>query len=152
MQIRKLLCPVDFSPASRVALLEAVDLARRNEAKLTIAHVMTPVPVSVPEPLLDTTYVARMYEDIDRELGAWRTEAESMGVRVVEARRLEGTPWDAITETARTGGHDVIVMSTHGRTGLEHALIGSVAEKVVRHAPCSVLVVRPKIVSERPSE
>lgn len=144
MIIRKLLCPIDFSDASREALVEAVDLARRYEARLLLVHVMTPVPVSVPEALIDTSYLAQVYEDIEKTLAKWRDEAQALGAPAVEVKRLDGTPWDAICETAKQEGHDLIVMSTHGRTGLTHALIGSVAEKVVRHAPCAVLVVRPK--------
>lgn len=147
MKIRKLLCPIDFSPASREALEEAVDLARQHQAELTVVHVLAPVPVGVPEALIDPSYVQRLYDDVAGELAVWKQQAETMGAPAVKARRLDGTPWDAVVETARAEGHDLIVMSTHGRTGLSHALIGSVAETVVRHAPCSVLVVRPKVRS-----
>jgi universal stress protein A len=147
MELRKIICPIDFSPGAREAFAEAVDQARRHQARLTLLHVMTPVPVGVPEALLDTAYVARLYEDADRELEGWRRDARAMGIPAVDVARLEGTPWDAIVDAARRGGHDLVVLSTHGRTGLAHAFIGSVTEKVVRHAPCSVLVVRPRLTS-----
>ena len=68
--------------------------------------------------------------------------ATSSGAVGVEAKLVEGVPFKEIISFARAGNYDLIVMGTHGRSGLKHALLGSVAEKVVRKAPCAVLTVR----------
>ena len=78
----------------------------------------------------------------EQTLADWRHEAEQLAGRSVNAINLEGVPWDRIVKLVREGGYDLLVLSTHGRTGLKHALIGSVAEKIVRHASCPVFVVR----------
>jgi nucleotide-binding universal stress UspA family protein len=77
------------------------------------------------------------------QLAKSKTEAQQLGVKEVATRLLTGVPWDEIVSAARSDSAvDLIVIGTHGRTGLAHVLLGSVAEKVVRHAPCPVLVVR----------
>jgi nucleotide-binding universal stress UspA family protein len=143
MEIHKLLCPIDFSPSSREAMVEAIELAGRRGAALTLFHVIAPVAVSSPEAMVVPTYDAALQRETDQELEAWRAEARGLGAERVETKRVVGTPWDAIVTAAREGSFDLIVMSTHGRTGLAHVFIGSVAERVVRHAPCPVLVLRP---------
>jgi universal stress protein A len=79
------------------------------------------------------------------ELAEWKAHAKELGANEVATRVLTGAPWDQIVAAARDDSAiDLIVMGTHGRTGLKHALLGSVAEKTVRHAPCPVLVVRSR--------
>jgi universal stress protein A len=137
------LCPVDFSPASRVAFDEAVLVAREASARLVLVHVYQALLPPVPElPLISPEVVQRAAVALEAQLAMWRTEAVSRGVTSVETELLEGAPWDRIVEAARTARADLVIMGTQGRTGLRHALLGSVAEKVVRHARCSVLVVR----------
>ena len=83
-------------------------------------------------------------EAASSELEAWRREAEDRVGKPVIARAIGGVPWSAIVALANDDPTiEMIVMGTHGRSGVSRALIGSVAERVVRHAPCSVLVVRP---------
>jgi nucleotide-binding universal stress UspA family protein len=77
-----------------------------------------------------------------RSLDEWRKEAIDEGHPAPEVVRAQGAPWHEIVEFSRRGSYDLIVVGTRGRTGLARALLGSVAEKVVRHAPCAVLVVR----------
>ncbi len=78
-------------------------------------------------------------------LEAAKHEAEAAGVRRVEVKVLTGTPWHEIVEMARRDvAIDLIVLGTHGHTGLKHVLLGSVAERVVRHAPCPVLIERTR--------
>ena len=143
MRYAKILCPVDFSEASHEALVAAADLARTHESLLTLVHVYELSPFAFPEIALRPEIVDDLIKTSVTSLNRWAKEAEGLGARRVETTSLEGIPWNAIVKLAREGQADLVVMSTHGRTGLRHALVGSVAERVVRHAPCPVLVVRP---------
>jgi nucleotide-binding universal stress UspA family protein len=78
----------------------------------------------------------------ERDLGTFLDDAARRGKPVHDSRSIAGNPVHVITDTAKNDGYDLIVLGTHGRTGLSRALIGSVAERVVRHAPCPVLTVR----------
>ncbi len=143
MRFARILCPVDFSEASYEAMLAAADLARAFDSLLMLVNVyQLPVPI-VPRMALDPLFVGAIMKDADENLARLAREATQLGARRVESSRLEGVPWDAIVKLARDGHADVVVMGTHGRTGLRHALLGSVAERVIRHAPCPVLVIRP---------
>jgi nucleotide-binding universal stress UspA family protein len=142
---KRVLCPIDFSDASRAALETAVDLARRQGGSVTLLHAY-PVPgYTVP----DGSFVAsaKMMEELadqaKRHLDEWRGIAASLGMTGVEVVTAVGEPAHEILQYAREHGTDLIVVGTHGRTGLQHALMGSVAERVVRKAPCPVLTVRP---------
>ena len=143
IQIRSILVPIDFSPASEKALAYAVPLAKVCGAKLTLLHVLEPVatPDFAAFPLA---------LDNERESRASRLQLERVAsdlkIRSVAEKFLvrNGRAFNEITSAARTLKVDLIVISTHGRTGLKHVLMGSTAERVVQHAPCPVLVVRPK--------
>jgi nucleotide-binding universal stress UspA family protein len=143
MRFAKILCPVDFSDASHEALLAAVRLAREFDATLTILHVYSLPVVAVPEMSLNPAIYDQILKSAEEGLARWTREASQLGAHRVDSAKLEGVPWDVIVKVAREGGADVVILGTHGRTGLRHALLGSVAERVVRHAPCPVLVVRP---------
>jgi nucleotide-binding universal stress UspA family protein len=141
---KRICCPIDFSDASRSAMEVAVDLAKRFGAELTLVHAY-PIPgytfpdgsmVASPKMMQDLAEEAR------RHLEEWRSEAEKLGVKVA-AETAVGDPAAEIVAFAGRSGVDLLVVGTHGRTGLEHALMGSVAERVVRRAPCPVLTVRP---------
>jgi nucleotide-binding universal stress UspA family protein len=81
----------------------------------------------------------------ENDLARWKGEAEQLGARRVSTVLATGAPWHEIVEIARRDpAIDLIVMGTHGYTGLKHVLMGSVAEKVVRHAPCPVLAARAR--------
>lgn len=125
MQWKKVCCPVDFSEPSRAALRVAADLCRRLGAELTLLHVA------------DTAAAPGS----DLELREWGGDAERAGISLRTAHAI-GDPQLAIVDFAREGGFQLIIMGTHGRTGREHALAGSVAESVVRRAACPVLTVR----------
>lgn len=84
-----------------------------------------------------------LLEAIERSLADLRARTERPGL-MVASRAIQGDPALEICEVARQAGHDLIVMGTHGRTGLTRLFLGSVAERVIREAPCPVLVVRPK--------
>lgn len=138
-QVRSILVPVDFSESSLAALRHALALARQNKAQLTLLHVLEPFHANM---LIDTTQTQR-----DARVAAHeRLTGLADGTKKVwprTGRELRtGHPVTTITALAKRTNADIIVMGTHGHTGLKHAMLGSVAERVVRHAPCSVLVVR----------
>ncbi len=144
MEVRRILCPVDFSPASRSALDVAADFARRFGAELTLLHVFHVPGYTLPEGVVlpSAEVIADLFERIDRGLGEWRQIAEAAGAPKVETVSVEGVPWHEIVERTRTGRFDLAVVGTHGHSGLRHVFLGSVAEKVVRHAACPVLTIR----------
>lgn len=146
MGFKKILCPVDFSDGAREALRVAAELARASSASLVVVHVADPLPWSMRDDFqLAPSMIQDLVDSEQAELARWQQLAKEFGAREVASRYLTGTPWDQIATLAKKDPTiDLVVMGTHGRTGLAHALLGSVAEKVVRHAPCPVLVVRPR--------
>jgi nucleotide-binding universal stress UspA family protein len=144
MTIHSILVPVDFSGCSSAAVDTALDLARLTGARLTLVNAYG-VPVTwLPD---GGAYVPTRPElaELERtalgELEPVRRRLAEAGV-AVEARAVEGPPAETIVQAAREAGADLIVMGTHGRTGLKHLLLGSVAERVLRTAACPVLTVR----------
>ncbi len=140
--IRSILVPVDFSKPSRAGLDLALELARRFEAKLTLLHVWGLPVYAFPEgsffgPEVLTRLSSAAQDAVDR----LKLEVGGRGVEVSAVSAM-GTPTEEIVERAKAGGFGLIVMGTHGRTGLPHVVLGSVAERVVRLAPCPVLTVR----------
>jgi nucleotide-binding universal stress UspA family protein len=144
--IRKILVPVDFSESSRVALEHAAGWAAPFGAKVDVLHVWQ-APALVPLPSLpeaspaDAALVDIVKNSAEQALDRFVTEAKTKGVVVREALSEPGSPAHTIVDVAKKGGYDMLVLGTHGHTGLAHALIGSVAERVVRHAHCPVLTV-----------
>ncbi len=154
MPVRKILVPIDFSHHSQEAIRWAVDLAQRYDAtSLTLVHVIQPIPwPTSPDGMLAMTgeLITQMRDALALALEGARREVAAKGVPV-ETALLDGVPSTEVVELARRGGFDLIVIGTHGRTGIKHALLGSVAEKVVRKASCPVLTVRlPGQKSEAP--
>jgi universal stress protein A len=148
MRNQRVLCPVDFSECASAALSVAEDLVKTSEGGLVLVHVYSvPAFVSSEAGFGLPGFVEQMEADSNAALSGWAAEAREHGVRSVETHSICGTPWDAIVRVARQRECDLIVMGTHGRSGLRHVLLGSVAENVVRHAPCSVLVVRDRKVA-----
>jgi nucleotide-binding universal stress UspA family protein len=137
----KILVPIDFSRHSNEALATAADLARRYGASITLLHVVDTVPLQVfPDSAEGLPYEAAMRE-VASALDTMKDELASQGVAHVDVQQRRGHPPTEILELARSYGSDLIVMGTLGRTGITHWLLGSVAERVVRTAPCSVLTV-----------
>ena len=144
--ITRILVPVDFSVHSDRALAYATTLAVRLGASLSFLHV-------VEDPIVTGAWSSEVYvpnlaelrdqqlEHATERLQQLRTAAGTGGV-TADSTVLVGRPAGTIVEHARTGGFDLIVMATHGRTGFSHLLMGSVAEHVVRRAICPVLTVR----------
>jgi len=139
---KSILCPIDFSPTSRTALTVAADLAKASNGALTIAHIWQPPLYGTPDAPVAGNVIQSFIDDAERMLADWEAGVKADGLQRVETKLASGVPWHEIIELARGASTDLIVMGTHGRTGLKHVLIGSVAEKVVRHASCAVLVVR----------
>jgi nucleotide-binding universal stress UspA family protein len=146
MQLRTILCPVDFSGGSRAALQFAADLASHTGAGLALVHVWEPPRwLTGAEMPIVGDVLPQIISAEEQTLQAWVRDAQRLGARQVTSQFLCGAAWDEIVNFARRDSTiDLIVMGTHGRTGLRHMLIGSVAEKVVRHAPCRVLVTRER--------
>lgn len=137
MEIHHILVPTDFSAPSQQAMTYAFELAQKVGAKLSLLHVIE-VPVYAIEvylPLQD------LEQDARRGLARLLPEAEAAHVDVTRLVAM-GVPYEKILETATAEQVDLIVMATHGRTGLRHLAMGSVAERVVRMAPCPVLTIR----------
>lgn len=139
----KILVPTDFSPLADEAVRIAIGLSRLCAAPLTILAVYQPPTVALPEGALFATPEA-MAKDFDRlqtQLDVVVARATAAGAMGVVPVLTPGAAVDEIVAQARDGGFDLIVMGTHGRGGIRHALFGSIAEKVVQKAPCAVLAV-----------
>ncbi len=153
--LKKILVPIDFSNLSKDALPYAVLLAGHYGAELVLLHIAEKFPIDylLGRGLMNET-IAPMIKQAEADLGRI-AEDLSKATRVnATAVVREGRPFEAICATAKTGGADLIVVTTHGYTGLKHAWLGSTAERVVRHAPCPVLVVRElghEVISVNPS-
>ena len=135
-QLKKILVPVDFSDCSKKALKYAVAFAQQFGAELTLLHVVEPYP-AVPEM---APYDVEDIQDGRRELEALRKQIPGTLTSSVALRK--GTPLVEIAAAAEDFGSDLIIISTHGHKGLARMFLGSTTEKVVRHAPCPVLIVR----------
>lgn len=147
---KKILAPLDFSAQSPDVVRVAADLSKRYQAPLTLVYVYQPFVYMLPEGALAyaATQLTDMFVEFERNLASSKRDADAAGAYRTEVRVLQGAPAYEIVEFARTHDFDLIVMGTHGRTGIKHALIGSIAEKVVRTAPCPVLTVRPTEIEE----
>jgi nucleotide-binding universal stress UspA family protein len=141
---KKILVPSDFSEHAERALSTAIDLSSRYDAALTLVHVFDRVvyPMLGSGAVALNLQIAQLEDELKASLEKQRQSAIERGAKSVDARMLHGDPATAIVERARSGSFDLIVMGTHGRRGVTHFLIGSVAERVVRTAPCGVLTVR----------
>jgi universal stress protein A len=145
MEIRRILAPTDFSELSKQGLKSALELAQSFGAELLLLHVVDP-PAYPVEGIVPSHLGAPLMDDLERqastELAQMLPEAPASRVNV--SRRVGvGIPHRKIVEVAEEEEADLIVLTTHGRTGLSHLIMGSVAEKVVRTAPCPVLTIRP---------
>jgi nucleotide-binding universal stress UspA family protein len=144
MSFKKILCPTDFSAGSQHALQVAARLASEANGELVVAHsfYVPPLALGVEYTFpLDT--LQRIEEDAEGLLAEAVKEARALGAKHVSSKLLKGLPWHEIVQMLDAQAFDLAVMGTQGRTGLARVLLGSVAEKIVRHAPCSVMAVHP---------
>lgn len=142
---KHILCPIDFSDYSDYAMRYAALLASKFEAKLTLLHVVAPMMVPLPGDALVPPMRQVDIADIADACKERLTKAAGNFVDAgltIESRVTNGVPFMEILRTAEEMNVDMIVMGTHGRSGLAHIVIGSVAERVVRKAPCPVLTVK----------
>jgi universal stress protein A len=139
---RNICCAVDFSEPSRLAMRQAASLASHFQAELTLLHVHEPPPPSATDLLVSPP---EMFEQaatqMERILIGWCKDAEEIARRPVKRVLLFGKPAAEIVRYVRENAFDLVVVSTHGRTGLRHVVLGSVAERIVRSAGRPVLVV-----------
>jgi nucleotide-binding universal stress UspA family protein len=144
-RLRRILHPTDFSRASGAAFARAVAMAKSERAPLLLVHVLAP-----PVPIAGEGYISpKVYDDLEasahayaqKRLAALQAKARTAGVKSVTLL-LDGVAHEQIARAAKTKKADVIVIGTHGRTGLAKFFLGSVASRVVAVAPCPVLTVR----------
>lgn len=144
INLKRILHPTDFSPASRNAQRYAASFARAFGAKLYLLSVSQPLHLAFLDPLmiqdLDSSQEAAARENLDR----LQAELSRQGIEVEAVMRRGSTSLE-IVSFAEEAGIDLIVMGTHGWSGLEHILLGSTAQVVVRKAPCPVLTVRAAV-------
>ena len=143
MIVQHVLVPMDFSATADRALVYAIALAQQLQARLTLLHVLDLTPVTMGEMTAGVTATAldTLETEAQHLLQASVERVQRAGLQG-ESLLVPGTPTHAIVATAGEQGVDLILMGTHGRTGLAHVFLGSVAEHVIRHAPCPVLVMR----------
>lgn len=153
--IKQILVPIDFSVSSLRALLYAATLAKPLKAKIIIVSVLEPVRFATPGYFYHPTGTMPEVFDEQRLITGQELETlrEDLRKRRIDTEVMleEGTPHQVIVDVARERKVDLIVMSTHGRTGLPELIIGSVAEKVLRTATCPVLMLRGYGSGTRPT-
>jgi universal stress protein A len=149
VEIRQILAPTDFSEFSKKAAEYARELGQTFAAKLLLLHVVE-LPAYPIEGLVPSTIGGTILDDLERQasldLAQVLPETPNAPVEVIR-QVVIGIPYRKIVEIAEAEQVDLIVMATHGRTGLSHLVMGSVAERVVRTAPCPVLTIRPTAVT-----
>jgi nucleotide-binding universal stress UspA family protein len=154
IEIRRILCPVDFSEHSRRALDHAIAIARWYESTVTALHVFSAAPVAAygPGPMVFEPIVLTPV-DRDQLLADTRrfVEAESAPGITIETLVREGNAAAEILDQAASMNADLLVIGTHGRSGLDRILLGSVAEKVLRKASCPVLTVPKRLPDAVPA-
>lgn len=148
IRLNRVLVPVDFSEFGKHALKYGCEFARRFGAELHLLHVVEDVYPMVPEAgmLLPAQgdYLAELKAAAQRAIDALPEADWSNGIADVVRSIGTGTPFLEVIRYAKEHDIDLIVIGTHGRTGLVHMLMGSVAERIVRKSPCPVLTVRPE--------
>jgi universal stress protein A len=135
MLIPQFLVPIDFSVHADAALVAALNLAKKFKARLILLHVRDDIALN------PMSYTAEGEAEARHTLEAYLMRVQDAGVDG-EVALVHGVPWREIVAMARARQTDLVIMGTHGRTGLAHVLMGSVAERVVRQGPCPVLVSR----------
>jgi nucleotide-binding universal stress UspA family protein len=146
--VKKILAPIDFSEISIEAMRAAMELAKGIGAEVHLAHIIAPHHHFIPLPLATNAEQSRelvreaaMLEQAEEELKRIKKDEFGDSKNVVTFAEV-GHPVQKLLDYAKRNEIDLIMLATHGRTGAEHLVIGSVAEKLVRYAPCSVLVYR----------
>jgi len=141
-RFKKILVPIDFSPHSTAAFEAAVEIARSFDAKLHLLHCyqiqpggISPYGIAIP-----ANYFAEIRDAASQQLADWQEKHVPAGISV-DASMMSEAPSEAILTAATKIGADLIVMGTRGLSGFKHVMLGSVAERTVRLAPCPVMTV-----------
>jgi nucleotide-binding universal stress UspA family protein len=140
VKLSKILCPIDFSATSRRALQYAVAVSQKFGGELTVLHVLEQVPLSTAysgRPEVED--LSQAEETVRSQLAVWMSAQENTQFKLELGR---GPTEDTILKACEQGKYDLLVMGTHGRRLLDRALFGSVTHRVIRRAPCPVLLVR----------
>jgi universal stress protein A len=149
---KRILVPVDFSESALQALDYAIEFGHSSKPEFVVVHVLEPVYYPGAGDMYGVFDMSFAYREVER---AGREQLAHVATRLhrkhlaVRTLLLSGSAQHAIVETAKKLKVDLIIMSTHGRTGLSHALLGSVAEGVLRNATCPVLTVRRQASTKR---
>jgi universal stress protein A len=140
LRLTRILVPTDFSEHSRKALSYALGLALQYKAEVTLLHVLEPIvyPADWMLPLM-TSDAPEVRKFLAEQLKSLARKSPGAAQPIIRF----GIAWQEIVATAKKQKTDLIVIGTHGYSGVKHALLGSVAERVVRHAPCPIFIVRP---------
>ena len=141
IKFEHIIVPIDFSDCSRDALESGIQIAKDFNASLTLLHVLEPVSYGNDFTLGHTAEQGQLDERIDSQLRVCLSAIQSAGVSVREVIR-GGVPTDSILEVVHASACDLIVMGAHGRRGIAHLMMGSVAEAVLRRASCPVLAMK----------
>jgi nucleotide-binding universal stress UspA family protein len=145
--ISRILVPTDFSACASHALDYGVELAAKLSASLVLLHVYLPPIVYMPEGIWAMPQgTLNLHDQLERALNTLAAQTRKTSSRPVETALVEGDPAKQIAEAAVAQHCDLIVIGTHGRSGLGHLVLGSVAEKVVQRASCPVLTVGVRAV------
>lgn len=145
--IKNILVPLTLTKASKNILDYAVSLADKFNAKLTVLHVLREPKMDLSEIDYESGFLQKVKEHQEKEM---RDELERLITKEcskkynISYEMKWGQPYVEIVNKAKSINADIIIMGTHGRTGLSHVLLGSVAEKVLRLAPCPVMIIRSK--------
>ncbi|MFO1435371.1 MAG: universal stress protein [Gammaproteobacteria bacterium] len=141
--IRRILCATDFSPSAKYVYEYAIDLAARMQAEIILIHAYQIPAYTLPDGVVEVP--VEVEDDIRKRLAEqlenFSRSVDNKGVKV-DAKLFDGVPYVEITHAARELKADLVVIGTHGRTGLAHLLLGSVAERVVRTCEAPVLTIR----------
>lgn len=143
--LKKILCPVDFSEFTDEVLSYAIEITKRFEAELHLLHVIPNLNYFTPyESFMTPENLVTIERNIEKEIEKdFEKIAKKIDIPFKKVIRT-GITFVEIIDYIKQESISLVVMGTHGRSGIEHILIGSVAEKVVRKSPCPVLTVRPK--------
>ena len=142
INLEKILCPIDFSEYSKETLKYAVSFAMKDEATLFLLHV---IDMRTFEDDLEAIRVKQIKDEITKQHKSRLLDYVTKEIRndiKIEALVVQGIPFVEIIDISKKNKIDMIVMGSHGRTGIAHIMLGSVAEKVARKAPCPVLIVK----------
>jgi nucleotide-binding universal stress UspA family protein len=143
IRLRNILVPTDFTECSHKALSYALSFAKQFGAEILLLHVVESVPAVGQDVVLQSSMLTiALHEESETRLG--KLQREVMADAPVKTMTCDGLPWQRIVDVAKEKDSDLIVAGTGKHSGLARVLLGSTAERIVRHAPCPVLVVRER--------